>query len=164
MSGRIHTTVKLGRARRWQLYIVGAGVWLSGALWLLFHYFFVTQGEFGPTENPLTAWWLRLHGAFAFAAIWIFGLLWAAHITAAWPRRRRRASGFALAGVFLVLIVSGYLLYYVGDDTVRPVISVLHWSIGLAAPAFFVLHRIRLRKRSRQKCKQEQIILEVQAK
>lgn len=150
MTVTVHKTVKLGRTRRWQLYIIGAGVWLTGALWLLFHYFFVTKGEFGPTENPLTAWWLRLHGAFAFATIWIFGLLWAAHITAAWPRRRRRSSGVALTAVFLMLIVSGYLLYYIGDDRVRPVISALHWSVGLAGPVFVVLHRIRIRKRSRQ--------------
>lgn len=63
MSSRIHKTVRLGRSRHWQLYIIGIGVWLSGGLWLLFHYFFVRQGDFGPVENPLTPWWLRLHGA-----------------------------------------------------------------------------------------------------
>lgn len=146
MSSTVHKTVRISRGWRWQTYIVGAGIWLSGGLWLLFHYFFVTQGEFGPAENPLTAWWLRLHGAFAFAALWIFGLLWGTHITVAWPRQRRRRSGVALVGLLLFLIVSGYLLYYVGDDKVRPVISVLHWAVGLAAPAFFLAHRLRSRK------------------
>jgi hypothetical protein len=146
MSSRIHKTVKLGRARRWQLYFVGIGVWLSGGLWLLFHYFLVQQGDFGPVENPLTSWWLRLHGAFAFASIWIFGLLWGTHITVAWPRNRHRWSGSVLAAVFAFLIVSGYLLYYAGSDTIRPVLSVLHWGIGLVCPVFFFLHRFRLRR------------------
>jgi hypothetical protein len=148
MSSTVHKTVRIGYGRRWQIYIIGLGVWLSGGLWLLFHYFLVTQGEFGPTENPLTAWWLRLHGAFAFATLWMFGVLWATHITVAWPRQRRRRSGAALAAVLIVLVVSGYLLYYVGDDKVRPFLSVLHWSIGLAVPAFLVFHRLRSRKRS----------------
>lgn len=145
MSSRIHKTVRLSRSRRWQLYIIGIGVWLSGGLWLLFHYFLGKQGDFGPVENPLTPWWLRLHGAFAFASIGILGLLWGTHITVAWPSSQRRWSGGVLAGVFAVLIVTGYLLYYIGSDTVRPVISIVHWGIGLGSPAFLILHRLRLR-------------------
>ena len=149
MSRRFHKSVRLGRPTRSALYFVGIGVWLSGGLWLLFHYFLGRQGDFGPVENPLTPWWLRLHGAFAFAAIWIFGLLWGTHVAGAWPRKRRRWSGGVLAGVFLFLIVSGYLLYYLGDDRIRPVVSVLHWGIGLICPAFFFVHRLRLQKQRR---------------
>jgi hypothetical protein len=148
MSAFARKSESLGRFNRWALYIVGIGVWLSGGLWLLYHYFFERQGEFGPTANPLEPWWLKLHGAFAFAAVWVFGLLWGVHITKAWPRKRRRWSGGALTGVFALLIVSGYLLYYIGDDKVRPIVSVLHWGIGLACPVFFLFHRLRLRRRS----------------
>jgi hypothetical protein len=137
----------LGRSRRWALYIIGIGVWLSGGLWLLFHYFLVKQGEFGPVANPLEPWWLKLHGAFAFAAVWMFGLLWGVHITKAWPHQRRRWSGGMLAGIFFLLILTGYLLYYIGDDKIRPLVSVLHWGIGLAGPIFFVWHRLNLRAR-----------------
>jgi len=146
MSRRIHRTVRIARTRRWQLYVVVIGVWFTGGIWLQFHYFMGRQGDFGPLENPLTPWWLRLHGAFAFAAIWIFGLLWGTHVATAWPRKRRRWSGGLLAGIFLFLIVSGYLLYYVGDDRVRPVLSVLHWGIGLVCPVFFFFHRLRRRR------------------
>ena len=162
MSSRIHKTVRLSRSRRWQLYIIGIGVWLSGGLWLLYHYLLVQQSDFGPVENPLTPWWLRLHGAFAFASIWIFGLLWGTHITVAWPREKRSWSGGILAGVFAALIVTGYLLYYVGSDTIRPLISVVHWGIGLGSPAFFLIHRLRLRKRQRNR--REQMVLEAQVK
>lgn len=150
MSIVFHKSGRLGRSRRLGLYIVAVGVWLSGGAWLLFHYFFTRQNEFGPVENPLTPWWLRLHGAFGFASIWIFGLLWGVHVTVAWPRHRRRSSGGMLSAVFALLIVSGYLLYYTGDDSIRPVISVLHWGIGLICPVFFLFHRIRIRKRHAQ--------------
>jgi hypothetical protein len=49
-----------------------------------------------------------------------------------------------MAGVTGWLMLSGYLLYYVGDDTARSVISVLHWTIGLAAPVVFFMHRVKL--------------------
>src|SRR5262249_24709238 len=102
-------------------------------------------GEFGPTTNPLEPWLLRLHGAFAFFTLWIFGLLWGIHIAKLWPGKRKKWSGGILTGVFLLLILSGYLLYYVGDDRVRPFISAIHWAIGLIAPLLFLWHRLRRR-------------------
>jgi hypothetical protein len=143
MTARVRKAGALGRRRRWVLYIVGAGVWLTGGLWLLFHYFLVKQGEVGPTTNPLEPWWLKLHGAFGFAAVWMFGLLWGIHIAKLWPHKRKRWSGAVLTGVFALLILSGYLLYYVGDDRFRPVISALHWVVGLACPIFWVCHRLK---------------------
>jgi len=137
----------LGRRRRWTLYFIALGTWLSGGLWLLYHYFLVKQGEFGPETNPLEPWWLKLHGAFAFAALWIFGVLWGIHITKAWPHRKRRWSGGTMTGIFLLLIVSGYLLYYVGDEKARPIVSALHWIVGLASPLALLWHRLRWRKR-----------------
>ena len=141
MSSLQRRSVRLGRPTRLGLYIVGIGVWLTGGLWLLFHYFLVSQGEFGPQTNPLEPWWLKLHGAFAFATVWMFGLLWSVHVTKAWPISRRRLSGGMMAGTIGWLTLSGYLLYYVGNDNVRSVISVLHWAIGLAAPLAFLWHR-----------------------
>jgi hypothetical protein len=149
MRAHIRKAGSLGRTRRWVLYIVGTGVWLTGGLWLLSHYFLVKQGEFGPTTNPLEPWWLKLHGAFAFAAVWVFGLLWGIHIAKLWPHKRRRSSGGVLTGIFALLILSGYLLYYVGDDRIRPLVSALHWVVGLACPVFFVWHRWhRLKRRA----------------
>lgn len=145
MTAQVRKAGSLGRRRRWALYIVGTGVWLTGGLWLLFHYFLVKQGEFGPTANPLEPWWLKLHGAFAFAAVWMFGLLWGIHIAKLWPQIKRRWSGSLLTAVFVLLILSGYLLYYVGDDRIRPEISAVHWIVGLACPIFFVWHRLKRR-------------------
>jgi len=46
----------------------GAGLWLTGALWLLFHYLLKRQGWL-VAVHPLETWWLRFHAAFAFGAI-----------------------------------------------------------------------------------------------
>jgi hypothetical protein len=138
---------RLSQARRLGIYAVGIGVWLSGVLWLLFHYFMMRPGEFGPSPDPLEPWWLKFHGAFAFAAIWGFGLLWGVHVVNGWSGGRRRRSGGALVGLLGWLIVSGYLLYYLGDDHVRSIASILHWSLGLAVPIAYWVHRSATRRR-----------------
>jgi hypothetical protein len=139
--------VRLGRPKRLLLYVISIGVWLTGGLWLLFHHFLVKQGEFGPQNNWLEPWWLKFHGAFGFASIWLFGLLWAVHVTRAWPLARRRWSGGVMVGLMAWLILTGYLLYYIGNDEARSAVSILHWSIGLVAPIVFVWHHRRLRNR-----------------
>jgi hypothetical protein len=141
-ASRARIPVRLPRSRHIAVYAIGIGVWLSGGLWLLFHYFVVHPGPFGPTSSPLEPWWLKLHGAFAFAAIWLFGLLWGVHIVAGWSGWRRRGTGGLMVAILGWLILSGYLLYYLGDETVRPLISLLHWVIGLAVPVAFTAHRV----------------------
>ena len=124
------------------LYTICLGVWFSGGLWLLLHYFFLQQGTFGPENSPLEPWCLKIHGALAFLTIWVFGLMWGIHIGRLWPLSNRRWSGGTTAGVFAFLIISGYLLYYVANDSARSIVSVLHWTVGLASPVVFFWHRI----------------------
>ena len=138
---------RLSRTQRASIYAIGIGIWLTGVLWLLFHYFVVYPGRFGPTTSPLEPWWLALHGAFAFTVIWIFGLLWGVHVPAGWSRGRRRPSGGVLAGLLGWLIVSGYLLYYAGGEEFRAGVSLAHWIIGLAAPIAFLAHRLNRHRR-----------------
>jgi hypothetical protein len=135
-------TLAIGPARRFAIYVVGSGLWLSGGLWLLYHYFIPGRGEFVLEPHPLESWWLRLHGAFAFGTIWIFGLLWSVHVNPGWAGGKRRRSGAVLVGLLLWLILSGYLLYYVGHERLRSVTSLLHWSLGLVSPVPFLLHRL----------------------
>lgn len=137
----IRAPIKLSRRRRLWTYGVAAGVWLTGLAWLLLHYFLRRQGEFGPETNPAEPWLLKAHGAFAFACLWLLGLLWAAHIVNGWHARRRRWTGGALFGLAAFLVASGYLLYYAGDDDLRKLVSLAHWIVGLGAAAAFLLHR-----------------------
>jgi hypothetical protein len=55
-------------------------------------------------------------------------------------------SGLALLGVYIWLVLTGYLLYYAGaDDAFRAAVSLGHWTVGLAALIFLLLHR-RIRR------------------
>jgi hypothetical protein len=136
------------RARRVALFAGGIGLWLTGALWLLFHFYIQHQTDFGPMPWPIQHWWLILHGAFAFGALSFLGLLWGVHIPRFWKARRHRLSGATLFGVLLALTATGYLLYYyAGDDDIRDLISRAHWIAGLALPLPFLIHwRVRRRR------------------
>jgi len=126
---------------RWTLYAIGIGVWLSGVLWWVFDHFLRQRSEFGPVPSPLQFWWLRLHAATALAAVWLFGYLCASHVLTTWPARLRRVSGVLFVAAFALLILSGYLLYYVTADRARTLIGDVHWAVGLCAPLAFLAHR-----------------------
>jgi hypothetical protein len=137
----------LPRARRLAVYAVALGVWASGVGWLVLRYALRREGPFGPETHPLAPWALKAHGALAFAALWLMGVLWAAHLVNGWTAGRRRWSGGVLFGLALFLILTGYLLYYAGDEQLRDVVSKLHWAAGLGTPLAFTLHRFARERR-----------------
>jgi hypothetical protein len=141
-------TAKLARWQVQLLSISGAVLWLTGAAWLLLHYFGRVQGQFGPQANPLEPWLLRLHGLTMIAALLGVGSLLVVHIRKGWNYRTQRVLGVVLSSAVGLLILSGYLLYYVGDEDLRNWVSIVHWAIGLGAPIAFILHYTRRRSLS----------------
>lgn len=128
--------------RRWTLYVTSFALWLSGALWIYFHYFGRKQGPFGFINSPWEHNLMVIHGAFSFAIVWYFGLLWNTHVTTGWWMHWRRRSGGTLAGVTMFLTLTGYGLYYIAGEKFRNWTSIAHWAVGLAALAIFIIHRI----------------------
>ncbi|HEV8260399.1 MAG TPA: hypothetical protein VGQ19_06550, partial [Burkholderiales bacterium] len=122
------------------VYGATAALAVSGTIWLVLHYFFAVPGEYGPQTHPLEPWMLRLHGAAAMAALVIYGSLLPVHVRRAWSIRRNIALGIGLVSIMLLLTVTGYLLYYSGDENARPVISAAHWILGLVVPALLAWH------------------------
>ena len=131
------------RLARWQIMLLtisGVLLWLSGAAWLLLHYYGQVQGEFGTETNPLEPWFLRLHGLALIPALLGFGGLFIVHIPKGWKDVSQRVAGVSLTVIFSILILSGYMLYYVGDEGARDWTSIIHWAIGLGSPVIFIWH------------------------
>lgn len=131
----------LSNARRWSVYVLGSGLYVTGVAWLVFKYFVrVTDGFGFENEHPLQGAWMIAHAAFALPMLWLFGVLWTGHVKAGWRLRARRPTGGTLWSAIVLLAVSGYALYYVGSDALRSAFSLAHWIPGLAALPVFLLH------------------------
>jgi hypothetical protein len=132
--------LKLSKGQRYTLYGISIGVWLTGAVWLIYHYFMQTEGPFGFQKHPVEVISLEVHGAFSFAALWIFGVLGWTHILRGWTSNWKRWSGGFLVGVIVILIVTGWGLYYFVAREWREWTSLVHWILGLAALVLFFVH------------------------
>ncbi len=143
MSTELHTRpsgIKLSSHHEKWLWAVTAAVFLSGVLWLVFHFFLSEPGEYGESRNPLESWWLRLHGAAAMAFLVVLGSIVPIHVRRAWQLRKNHLTGAGMISVVAVLIVTGYALYYAGSETARPWISLVHWGFGLMGLPMLILH------------------------
>jgi len=127
------------RHERWVLALAGV-VFLSGLGWLVGHYLLATPDEFGVRSDPLGPWWLRLHGAAAMGFLVVLGTLLPVHVRRAWQFRLNRRSGATVLTLAGLLIASGYALYYVAGEDLRPALGVLHWVLGLAGLPVLALH------------------------
>lgn len=115
-------------------------LFLSGLVHYVLHGWFMTQGQFGPAPNALEPWMLKLHGAAAMLGLMVLGSLLTVHIDRFWRLRRNRRAGGIFLVCALLLIGSGYGLYYFGGEQARILCRQLHIVIGLLALPAFAVH------------------------
>ena len=100
-------------------------------------------------SDELLRWLTKLHGAGAFLAMLGLGSLLAQHVRFGWNARRNRISGSLLGGFAAVIVLTGYALYYAGED-LREWSKWIHLALGTLAFVVLPLH-IWLGRRTRQR-------------
>jgi len=70
----------------------------------------------------------------------LLGTLLASHVRRAWHAQRNRKNGALFLTAISLLTLSGYVLYYAGNETVREISSGFHLWLGVAAPALLLWH------------------------
>jgi hypothetical protein len=138
--------VRLQHVLRAALYGVGALLWVSGAVWLVLHYVYPQSTPFGPLPNPWEAPLMRTHGLIAVCGVFLIGWMMSAHVTARWASERNRRSGLVLTAAALLLIVSGYALYYT-TGAPHDAAALAHEAVGVLSPAAALAHWWRNRLR-----------------
>ena len=83
---------------------------------------------------------MKIHGGAAMLTIYLLGSMLYGHMVNAWQRRRNRASGGTTAATLLVLVLTGYGLYYFGGEELRRGAEWLHWVFGFATPLLLWWH------------------------
>ena len=129
------------------LYATGALLWLTGVVWLVLHHVFPQSSTFGPLPNPWEAPLMRAHGLIAVCAVFLMGWMMAAHVTVRWASEHNQRSGLVLGSAALLLILSGYALYYTMGSP-HDAAALAHEAIGVLSPAAALAHRWRNRPRA----------------
>lgn len=132
--------MRLPASLRVATYAIGLIVAGSGVTWLL-----APQGS-----RRLSAACMQVHGSAAMVLLVLVGAVAALHAPTGWRERKNRVSGVLFAGTLSVLVASGAMLYYVGDEGLRSAASVVHWALGCAVVLLGGLH-VWLGRRSRER-------------
>jgi len=132
------------RTLRATILAVCALLWLTGCAWLVLHLAFPAHNEFGTLPNPWEAPLMRVHGLLAVGGVFLFGWVGAGHIAARWSAVANRISGLWLLGCALVLVVSGYALYYLTAEP-HALAAQLHSWLGVASLGAALGHWLRVR-------------------
>jgi heme A synthase len=134
---------------RQSVYVSLGALWLTGCGWLVLHYFFQSQGDFGPAPHPWQPPLLVVHGVLAAAATFLVGWISGVHVGERWGRRSSRTSGLILLALLGLLILTGVGIYYAGWETARNVISALHELAGAFVIVPALLHWLSKRNGNR---------------
>jgi hypothetical protein len=120
-------------------YTIFGLLFLSGMVWLL-----LPTGNDLSESNPRSNWGplcLKIHGAAAMGVLVIWGWFFPSHIIPNWRAGKNRQSGIVMLIVVGLLTLTGYGLYYLGDDFWRSWASQVHIIIGLLLLLLVPLHR-----------------------
>jgi hypothetical protein len=131
--------LQLSQRHRRTLYAVSLAVLLSGLAWAVVHRLDMA----GRAGDGLRRWkptMLQVHGLAGIGFVLLFGTLLPGHVRRAWHAKKNRPNGAFFLIAVSVLIITGYILYYVGDETWRERLSNTHLWLGLAAPVLLAWH------------------------
>lgn len=128
----------VGRRQRAAVWAVTFLLWATGTSWWL-----LARLAEGPRELDSGPWRQRLiaaHGLGAILFAVLLGTLIERHVRRGWRARANRPSGAATLAAGALLALSGWALYYTGDERWREWTAAVHRWGGLVLPALLVAH------------------------
>lgn len=141
--------VRLSPLHRATLYGTFAVLAASGALWALLHDGLPFLGIALPAWHGAEPSLLALHGAAAMLMLLVLGSLVPQHVKWSWKGRLNRGTGGSMVATQVLLLVTGYALYYAGGEEARTVASDIHLAVGVGSPLLLLWHIVAGRRRRR---------------
>ena len=134
--------VRLPAPARYALYATLAAVVASGAWWLIARY---GAGLFPALSDDLVRAGqegvaLKVHGAAAMLGLIAFGAMLFQHAPRGFALARNRGSGALVIATLVLLMLTGYALYYLVTDGSHWAMSTAHWLLGLLLGPLIVIH------------------------
>lgn len=131
--------LQLSRRHRWFLHTTSLVLLLTGVAWAWLHRL-DEAGNLGDRWRSLKPALMTGHGLMAAGFVLLLGTLLPVHVRHAWHARRNRGNGAFFLTVVSVLTLSGYSLYYLGDETLRARCSDGHLWLGVVSPLLLFWH------------------------
>jgi uncharacterized membrane protein len=91
-----------------------------------------------------------LHALLAFIMLGIVGAMWSVHMRFNWRHRKQRGSGLGLVILWLLLMLTGVGIYYLGDTQAALATAVLHLAVGVLVIFWYAWHVLRGRRNLRR--------------
>jgi hypothetical protein len=123
--------------RRW-LYTIAVPLAGTGCVWAVAHYAF---GDTPAAARAVEVWSMKLHGGLAMAALVVVGMLLPVHVQPGLRAGEQVRSGIAMLALVALLVLTGYGLYYLGDELWREAARFAHLALGVAAAVWLPRHR-----------------------
>jgi hypothetical protein len=130
--------VRLKPSFRFSIYAAFATLFLTGGGWLVADWQKDLSGD--DIWQPTAVYLLMVHGGAAMAALMLVGALIPVHVLRSWRIGNNVISGSAMISLNALLIVTAFGLYYLGSETVRPWMKLIHLAAGFGLPALFAVH------------------------
>jgi hypothetical protein len=130
---------QLSRRHRLTFYSASLLLFISGVAWAWANRLDDT-GRTSEALREFKPWLMKLHGFSAMAFVLLLGTLLPGHVRRAWHARKNRRNGAFFLVTASALTLSGYLLYYMGNEDWREAVSNFHLWLGLAAPVLLFWH------------------------
>lgn len=137
--------LQLSWRHRLMLYTVSAVLLVSGVAWAWIQRLDESESV-SDTLRVVKSLLLKTHGFAAVGFVLLLGTLLSAHVRRSWQARKNRSNGGFFFVAVSLLTLSGYALYYLGDEAWRKAVSGFHFWLGVLAPFLLVWH-IRSGKR-----------------
>jgi hypothetical protein len=131
--------LQISRPHRLTLYGISLVLLVSGGGWAWIHHLDET-GQAGEALGRTNPWLLKAHGYAAVGFVLLLGTLIPVHIRPSWHARKNQINGVFFLSAAGLLTLSGYTLYYLGDEAWRNAASQFHLWLGLAAPVLLFFH------------------------
>lgn len=146
------------RKFKFKLYWILTLLFVSGLLYAIPGY--LDRWFFIELDWPFSGHWLMtLHGLGAMVCCFALGYLTRCHVMVHLRSRRHFATGMSMFSIMLVMLGSGYLLYYLGDEDWRRISADIHCALGVLLPLALGIHRAQSAWESRRQLRLERACL-----
>ncbi len=128
-------------------YLIFLMLLISGLMYAVPTYadrFFDEDWSTFPSKSLL----MKIHGAASMGILLIVGGILQVHSLGRIGRRKNRVSGIALITLLTTVVVTSYILYYSGSESLREICSDMHTISGLITAIFIAWHAGLIRSRS----------------